>query len=136
MHDILQMSDIAELHPRLKDIHPRMVIGRKDEVLLLCSAANFGFPKTDPARLLVECLPKPEATTILESGTPDVIETVVVTTGMTHVEGLLQRVLERPKAIATEIVKGTNRRAMTVEVEAEALVEIDRLTLAVHPVVK
>ncbi|MCJ1293596.1 hypothetical protein MMC34_005151 [Xylographa carneopallida] len=115
MHDILQMSDIAELHPRLKDIHPRM---------------------TDPARLLVECLPKPEATTILESGTPDVIETVVVTTGMTHVEGLLQRVLERPKAIATEIVKGTNRRAMTVEVEAEALVEIDRLTLAVHPVVK
>ncbi|MCJ1381968.1 hypothetical protein MMC17_005080 [Xylographa soralifera] len=113
--DILQMTDIAETHARLEDTHHRM---------------------TDPGRLLVECLPKPEATIMFGSGTPDVIETMLATTEITHAEDLQLRVLERPKATATGIVKATNRRAMIVEAGAEALAEIDHLTLAVHPVVK
>ena len=103
---------------------------------MLCSAANFGFQKTDPGPLLVEYLPKPEATAILESGIPDVTEITLATTGTTYVGDLQLRVLEHPKVIATGIVKVTNRRAMTVEAEAEVLAEIDRLTLAVPPAVK
>ncbi|MCJ1315940.1 hypothetical protein MMC15_001260 [Xylographa vitiligo] len=114
MHDILQMTEIAELHPRLEDTHHRM---------------------TDPGPLLVEYLPKPEATAILESGIPDVTEITLATTGTTYVGDLQLRVLEHPKVIATGIVKVTNRRAMTVEAEAEVLAEIDRLTLAVPPAI-
>ncbi|MCJ1396252.1 hypothetical protein MMC18_009141 [Xylographa bjoerkii] len=136
MHDILRMTKIAEAHHHLEDTHHRMVIGRSDEVLLVCSAANFVFQKTDPGRLHVECHPEPKVTTTLESRVYDEIETILATTEMTRAEDLRLRVLERPKAIEIETVKVTNRQATTVEAEAEVLGEIDHLTLVVHRVVK
>ena len=103
---------------------------------MVCSAANFGFEKTDPGHLHAEFLLEPEATTTLESGIYDAIETTLATTEMMCGEDLQLHDLEARKVTETEIVKATNRQATTVEAEVEVLEEIDHPISVVHQVVK